>query len=213
MSTQTTFLGRLIAVLVPTKAQILGSLAASMFLLAAVQSGQLLRLVGISDFAISATRSQLHERFAGLLASPIASSAALVTFWASIGLIAYLICWGAYNVIIEARNEVTIQTQYTNQGHWRGPFETLGLKAVGAVALISALALLKTGLPLWLALAAPLLSTPSTLFLLWYLSLLPPGIAAKTFTHSYYPATIHSLMLICPEGGIVVPATSMPGAM
>ena len=85
----------------------------------------------------------------------------MVTFWATVGLIAYLICWSTYNVLIEARNEVTLETKYTNRGHWIGAVETLGLKAVGGMVLIGLVALLKPGLALWLALAIPIFTTPT----------------------------------------------------
>ncbi len=161
MAVQSTILTRLITVLVPTSVQALGTVAVALLVLVAVQLDQLLKLVGIGEVAIAAARTQLQERFAALLTSPIASNIALITFWASIGLLAYLICWGAYNLLIEARNEVKLNTAYTNRGHWRGHLETLGLKSVGAIVLISLVALLKPGLSLWIALAAPALITPS----------------------------------------------------
>jgi hypothetical protein len=160
MAAQSTIISRLMAVLVPTPVQGLGAVFASLLLLAAVQVDQLLKLLGVGEVAIAAARAQLHDRFIALLTSPIASTTALVTFWSSIGLISYLICWGAYNLLLEARNEVTLKTSYTNRGHWRGHLETLGLKSVGAVVLIALIALLKAGLALWIALVAPALVAP-----------------------------------------------------
>jgi hypothetical protein len=162
MSTQVSIISKLVTVLVPTTAQALGSIATALILLAAVQADQLLRVIGIGEIALAATRSQLHERFSALLGSPVVSNLALVTFWASVGLIAYLICWGAYNILIEARNEVTLNTEYTNRGHWRGNLETLCLKSLGAVALIGIVALLKPGFSLWIALASPAIVMPTT---------------------------------------------------
>jgi len=117
MASQGNIWSRLVSVLVPTFAQSLGSIVVALLILVFIQLDQVLRVLGIGDVAISAARTQLHERFTGLLGSPIASTTALVTFWASVGLIAYLVCWGAYNIIIEARNEVTLNTEYTNRGH------------------------------------------------------------------------------------------------
>ncbi len=161
MSAQPSILHRLVAVLTPTPTQALGSIVIALLLLAGSYSEQLLRLLGIGDVAITATRTQLHERFDVLLSSPVASALALVTFWASVGLVAYLVCWSGYNLLIEARNEVTLTTEYTNRGHWRGHLETLALKAAGAVAFILAVTLVKPGLALWIALAAPALAQPS----------------------------------------------------
>ncbi len=155
MSVPVSFGRRLASVALPTKAQVVMSLMASLVLIIGAQWSQVLTRLGIGDAALNATRDQFHERFSAVLTSQIASSAALVTFWAAVGLIAYIICWGAYNILIEARNEVTLETQYTNRGHWRGPFETMGLKAAGAVLLGGALLLLKPGIALWLSLSAP----------------------------------------------------------
>ena len=118
-------------------------------------------MAGIGDVALTATRAQLHDRFDSLLTSPIASTTALITFWASVGLVAYLISWSGYNLLIEARNEVTLNTEYMNRGHWRGHLETLALKAAGAAVLIALIALLKPGFALWAALAAPALVVPT----------------------------------------------------
>jgi len=126
--------------------------------LIAEQIDSVLGLLGIGDVAIKAATSELHTRFQSILTSQVASSAALVTFWATIGLVAYLICWSLYNVLIEARNEVTLETQYTNRGHWRGHFQTLGLKAGFAAVLVVLVYLLKPGLSLYLALWVPLLA-------------------------------------------------------
>ncbi len=103
---------------------------------------------------MKATRDQLQARFSALLASPVASQVALVSFWAVVGLIAYLIAWGGYNIIIEARNEVTLSTAYTNRGHWRGPFETLALKAAAAIGLALVIGSLWLGVSFWLSLSA-----------------------------------------------------------
>jgi hypothetical protein len=155
--------------------------ALALVLLAAIQLDQFLKLVGIGEVAINAARTQLHDRFSALLSSQIASSTALVTFWASIGLIAYLLCWGAYNVMVEARNEVTLNTAYTNRGHWRGHLETLGLKAAGAAVLITVVALLKSGLALWIALAAPALVAPGLVTILTAVAAII-GLALQLYT-------------------------------
>lgn len=198
MSAQTTFFSRFMAVLIPTTVQGLGAIIGALLLLTAVQIDQLLRLMGIGEIAIVAGRAELHDRFSALLSSQIASTTALVTFWASVGLITYLICWSAYNLIIEARNEVTLNTAYTNRGHWRGHLETLCLKCVGAVALIAMVTLLKSSLSLWIALAAPALVAPNPVAILVALAAvlglaahlyLILALALVTFTPWYRPET------------------------
>jgi len=143
------FISRLLAILLPTRAQALGSTILALLILIASASSALIRKLGIPTDQLNATQNEFHTRFDVILRSNIASQVALVTFWATIGLVAYLICWGVYNAMIEARNEVTLNTAYTNRGHWRGPFQTLGLKAVCATGLIGILSSLWWGVSLW----------------------------------------------------------------
>jgi hypothetical protein len=163
MISQISLPARLVKVLVPTKSQTFISLILALGLLIIMNIRQGLELLGIDHTALDVSSAQFQDRFSVILSSKLAATTALVTFWACVGLIAYLICWSAYNALIEARNEVTLETQYTNRGHWRGPFETLGLKAVGAIALIGSVMLLKPGLALWLALGAPAFTHPDVL--------------------------------------------------
>jgi hypothetical protein len=161
MSAKLTFTQRLMAVIVPTKAQALGSSFIALLLLSLGQSQTLLAKIGLTGPLLMASQDQFHTRFDVILRSPFASQTALVTFWATVGLIAYLICWGAYNLIIEARNEVTLSTSYTNRGHWRGPHETLALKAVSAIGLAIAIGTMRYGLSFWLVLSGRFLINPT----------------------------------------------------
>lgn len=73
-------------------------------------------------------------------------------FWAGVGLIAYIIFLAISNAVIEARNEVVVEAEYTNRGQpqarFRKLFQQLALAAVLIVlVLISASVLV----PLWLA--------------------------------------------------------------
>jgi hypothetical protein len=147
-------------VLKPTVPQAVTALVLSVIALIAGQSRQVFSMLGISDGAIELTQQQVGERFGVILDSPLAGSIALVTFWAAVGLVAYLVCWGVYNAIVAARNEVTIETQYTNKGHWQGVIETLALKAVAACTLVIYLALFRYGLALWLTLSSGILTQP-----------------------------------------------------
>ncbi|MDB5178197.1 MAG: hypothetical protein JWN01_140 [Patescibacteria group bacterium] len=160
MSGQVNFWERFRATLLPTVNQTLGALGLSAALLALAQSQSLMHRLGISSAAITTSQIQFHDRFDVILRSSIASHIALVTFWATIGLIAYLICWGAYNILIEARNEVTLATEYTNRGHWRGPYETLALKAAAATGLALIIGSLWFGLSFWMALSGRVISHP-----------------------------------------------------
>jgi hypothetical protein len=161
MPAPVTFTRRLLAVVIPTSPQVLAALVVSLALLVCIHSAGLLKLIGITPAAISASQDQFHARFDSLLRSPIASHLALVTFWALVGLVAYLVCWGAYNVLIEARNEVTLNTAYVNRGHWRGPYETLALKSIAAVGLALIIVSLWNGISFWLALSDSAVIDPS----------------------------------------------------
>ncbi|HVQ43956.1 MAG TPA: hypothetical protein VMT30_03240 [Candidatus Saccharimonadia bacterium] len=157
MASEISLTKRLLAVLLPTPIQAILAIGGALAFLVFEQIDQVLSLLGIGDVALNAAGSELHSRFQSILTSQVASSAALVTFWATIGLIAYLVCWSLYNVLIEARNEVTLETQYTNRGRRYTHLQTLGLKVLGAGLLLGLVALLKPGLALWLALWVPLL--------------------------------------------------------
>jgi len=154
---------RLATVLVPTFVQGLCSVVVALLILVYLQLDSVLKLTGIGEAAIGAAREQLHDRFHVIATSAVVANLALVTFWAAVGLVAYLACWSVYNLFIGARNEVTLTTEYTNRGHWRGHIETLALKTTGALGLVALLALLKPGVALWLALAAPALSNPTAI--------------------------------------------------
>lgn len=145
---------RLWPVVLPTPGQALGFGILAISLLVLTQTNALLTNLGITPDAIDVARGKLGPSFHSILQSSAASNVALVTFWATVGLVAYIICWGAYNVIIEARNEVTLTTAYTNRGHWRGARETLALKVASAVGLTILLISLNYSLALWIALGS-----------------------------------------------------------
>jgi hypothetical protein len=159
MSSAPTFLGRLGAVILPTPAQIAGSLVVAIIIVAAAGSETFISRLGIPAEFIAATQHQFQERFDAILRLGIASQIALISFWATIGLVAYLICWGFYSILVEARNEVTLNTAYTNRGHWRGPFHTLALKAVSATGLALILSSLWYGVSFWLSLSLQIFYT------------------------------------------------------
>lgn len=189
MATSLPFGRRLADLLIPTPGQTLVSIVIALVLLLGTYAQQLLVLVGIDAVTLKIASSALHGRFEAILSSQISSTLAVVTFWAGVGLIAYLICWSAYNVLIRARNEITLTTEYTNRGHWRGPYQTLGLKVAGAAGLIVVIGLLKPGLAFWLAVAAGVVARPGiTSGLLALLAV--PGLATQLyFIYAFTMAT------------------------
>ncbi len=159
MPSELSFFDRLRAIVVPTTGQTLGAVFLSLLLLTVTQSQSLLQRLGITPAVISATQDQFQLHFGAILRSEAASHIALITFWATIGLVTYLICWGFYNILIEARNEITLSTRYTNRTnytgkHWRSATETLALKAVAGTGLAALLGSLWYGVSFWLALTA-----------------------------------------------------------
>lgn len=161
MSMNISFTDRLLAVVIPTRAQTLAAIGVSLGILIVGHSQSILSRLGVPQTFIDGAKSQFDIHLNVILQTNIASQAAIITFWAVIGLVAYLICWGAYNALIEARNEVTLNTAYTNRGHWRGPWETLGLKAVMAIGLGLSLAAIGPGLTYWVLTAGRFITDPS----------------------------------------------------
>ncbi|MDF2461343.1 MAG: hypothetical protein K0S68_746 [Candidatus Saccharibacteria bacterium] len=156
-----TFSRRLWVTIVPTLAQTLAAIFIAISVLTIAHIQAILPQVGITAEAIAASGDKFHARFDTVLRSPIASNIALMTFWALVGLVAYLVCWGVYNAMIEARNEVTLKTAYTNRGHWKGPFQTLAIKAAAGIGLAILLMTFWTGISTWMAFSAPVISDPS----------------------------------------------------
>jgi len=154
MSAQLSFADRFLEVALPTSVQTLSCSFLSLLILALTQTQSIIQRLGITTSQLSASSAQFHARFDTVLRSNIASQAALITFWATVGLVAYLVCWGLYNLLIEARNEVTLNTAYTNRGHWRGVKQTLALKAAAALGLVLMIWSLRYGGSLWVALSA-----------------------------------------------------------
>lgn len=148
----------LLRVLTPTPLQILGSVFVALLLLIGVQTGAVLSAAGVSPQALELTSQHWAARFRVVLESPLVAHVALVIFWAAIGLLTYLICWAGYNLWVTTRNEVTIETQYTNKGQWDGVLESLAIKALAALALVLYLFSFQVGLVTWLALTSGLFS-------------------------------------------------------
>ena len=143
------------ALIKPTAGQALSFFGLALAIVLAANVRQIYALAGIEPTALNAALDQFHGQTSGILTTQAASTTALVTFWAVIGMIAYLICWSAYNFMIEARNEVTLKTQYTNQGRHHGRLLGVAVKLVSAGLLLAAGYSLAPGFTYWLAIAAP----------------------------------------------------------
>jgi hypothetical protein len=167
MSTVLPLSERFTKVIIPTRTQVLGSLFLSLLILAPTQSHTLLVGLGLPSDIVSAGQTQFSSRFDNVLNSTLVAQFALITFWAVVGLVTYLVCWGAYNIFIEARNEVTLNTAYTNRGHKHSPYRLLSFKAAAAVGLALAIGALRYSFSLSVALASRFSSTPGLATSVW----------------------------------------------
>lgn len=158
MATLINFEGRLVRQIVPSVGQSLLMLVIGLVVILVSQSDSILRHVGISQAGISTTQTGVSDQFHNVLVSAFAANLALIVFWSTIGLVAYLVCWGVYNIILELRNEVTLAAGYTNHGHWMGARQTLLLKAACAVGLGATMLTLKYGVAYWIALSTTALT-------------------------------------------------------
>ncbi len=159
-------LARFRAVAVPTPPQALIAVFISLLILALSQSQALLVRLGLASDILGLGGDQLKLRFDVILRSSFASQLALIAFWATIGLFAYLMCWSAYNFFVDARNKLTITTGYTNQAtptarHWSSLGQILLLKIAAALGLALLIASLKYGLSFWTAIASLAAAQPS----------------------------------------------------
>lgn len=167
-------------VLIPTRFQIGAALVLAWLILVFTQIHDILAKFGIGQAAVDLARTELTGQFGGILRSAITANLTLVTFWATVGLIAYLVCWAAYNAVIEARNQVTLETQYKNRQHYFGRWETLGMKTGAGVLLVIYLVLFKYGFMLWLGLSAAFVADSNIGYFL--ISLLAwAGLAAQLY--------------------------------
>src|SRR5207253_1444341 len=77
----------------------------------------------------------------------------IALFWSGLGLVAYTLVWGVSNVVIEARNEVVLETEYTNKGSlWRRLVVPMAQAGLALVLLGLLLAEAKWIFPMWISL-------------------------------------------------------------
>ena len=167
MGARVSLAGRLWREVTPTGSQTLIALAAATALVLAGRSDTVLRAIGVTPDGVRHGGEIFRNQFQVLLDSPVLANLVLITFWATIGMVAYLACWAVYAAWVEARNDVVISHDYANVGangagrHW----PALGTKAICGVFLVVCLTLLRPALALAQLVAAPLFSnvTPGTI--------------------------------------------------
>src|SRR5205807_458541 len=108
---------RLKRLIIPEPGQVIICLASSLVIIVLIfrdwLSGYLTRPANISSSQLANTYQQ---QLALLNQSPLVRNAAIVIFWAAVGLLAYLFYLILSNLLIDVRNEVVIETGYKNQG-------------------------------------------------------------------------------------------------
>jgi len=146
-------------VLRPTLAQTLGAIFLSLCVLVGVQSQSIFSRLSASNTVLASTRTVFADRFNTVLQSSILGQVALVAFWAAIGLVVYLVCWGAYNAYVSLRNEVVLETAYINRTPLDGPWLALVIKIISAGLFVAYIMAFQYGISLWLALTDPVTLT------------------------------------------------------
>lgn len=66
---------------------------------------------------------------------PLVNTAVIVIFWSGVGLVAYTVAWALINAVIEARNEIVVESEYVNKGSLWSRFQEPLLKSALVVAL------------------------------------------------------------------------------
>lgn len=153
-------------VLTPTPIQAISCIMTSLVVMIALYRDQLWHRIQTATGSVGAELTMLDYSgsLANIVQSPILRTAMIVGFWSAIGLLAYTVVWSLVNVLIEARNEVVLETEYTNRGAlWsrlKVPLLQLGL---GVALILSIYLSARLTLPLWL----DLMSTAMVSVELW----------------------------------------------
>lgn len=149
------------AIVVPTPLQALASVIVSGVAMGLIQRDALTNHFSNGATLTFSPTHQFNLNVAHVLGLYLVGQAAIIIFWAVVGLFAYLLVWWLHNLLITARNEVIVHTSYTNQ---KGRFDPIGiiLKLASLVLLIGSTSLLPYGLNAWLRLWQPLLTSELT---------------------------------------------------
>lgn len=139
-------------ILIPTLGQTVASVLISIIILVIIYRELILnKIFGDSAELINFARDSYTARLATLNNNVILNKLAIGLFWSVLGLVAYTLLWAAFNVIIEARNEVVVGTEFTNKARFaqrvKAPLTQISLAALLFIFLGVTGKLL---LPLWL---------------------------------------------------------------
>lgn len=68
---------------------------------------------------------------------PLVNTAVIVVFWSGVGLVAYTVAWAIINAVIEARNEIVVESEYVNKGSAWSRFKEPLFKSALIVSLFA----------------------------------------------------------------------------
>lgn len=140
------------SIFLPTPLQAVMSFIVALVVILFVQRQALITHFADGQILETTTTKQLNLQVANILGLSIVGQAAIIFFWAIVGLGAYLIVWVLHNALISARNEVIITTAYTNQKGSRFNIAGMALKIVALIAAVFSIATIPYGLNFWLSL-------------------------------------------------------------
>lgn len=149
------YTSKLRAVLIPTTGQALGSLTIALVVLVVLNWQLILSLISQSAYVPTDDVSKvLLDKLAQLSQLPHAANVSAGIFWAVVASLAYLVVLFIQNQLINAQNEVIIETEYTNERGHRGYLLRRVLTKLALIFLIIGclwLTFIKL-LPIWVSL-------------------------------------------------------------
>jgi hypothetical protein len=141
---------RAVSYLVPSWAGIVFYFFGSMAILAALNLRTLLQAIANTQPSVSGEFSQVVSGQIVLYGSlPIVSWATIILFWGTVGLGVYTLFWLGMAFITAARNEVVVETAFSNRGHFQDRVRVPLIKLLLIGGIIMSLFLtVRFGLPM-----------------------------------------------------------------
>lgn len=169
-------------VIVPTLNQTLSCLGVSILTIGFLYRSQVWQRLQTGALTSVLGDVSVSNRLTEATKSPIMHTFVIVAFWSAVGLVAYTIVWSMINVLIEARNEVVLETAYTNKATFISRAKTpLVQLALAAALFIGLFASARYVLPFWLHLAFTGIYTSNSLMMLADLVAAIIGMAATIY--------------------------------
>lgn len=169
-------------VLIPTLGQGLGCLGLSTLLLAFLYYDQIFDRIRSGTKATNLGQISFASQLSSVTQSPFIHFGVIVAFWSGVGLVAYTIVWSIFNVMIEARNEVVLETEYTNKSAIVDRIKTpLTQLALAAILFTGLLLSARIVIPYWLHLAFLGISSTSAIGIVGHLVAAIFGLAATIY--------------------------------